>query len=92
MVSRPTLGVIPPRTACSATSRTVHRARPAGAGPHTIATIAARCALSRLGSGLPRGSSVSAAWSPRATYRFPTRDTSRGNVPTAFAVPRTDSP
>ena len=38
-----------------------------GAGPHTIATTAARCALSSAGSGLPRGSSVGAACKPRAT-------------------------
>lgn len=44
-VSRPALGVMPRSTARCATRGTVHRACPSGA------TMAARCALSRRGSG-----------------------------------------
>jgi hypothetical protein len=36
-------------TACSATKRTVQRARPSGGGPQTIATTAASCVLSSSG-------------------------------------------
>lgn len=85
-VSRPICGVIFRRTACSATSRTVQRARPSGAGPHTIAIRAACCALSSLASRPGRGLSLSAWSNPSLRYRFATRETSRRYVPTASAV------
>jgi hypothetical protein len=71
----------------------VHRARPSGAGPQIIATIAASCVLSSLRClrpGLAR--SVNAASMPSARYLFPTRDTSRGYPPTSLAVSRTEMP
>ena len=49
-------------------NRTVHRARPSGGGPHTIATIAACCVLSSSGSG--RASRVED--SGQAAPSFPT--------------------
>lgn len=67
MVSRPTPSAMPVLMTCSVTSLTVQRDRPSGGGPHTIATIAASCVLSSFLSGLPRGSSISAASRPRAT-------------------------
>src|SRR5207245_8810843 len=53
-----------------ATSRTVHRARPAGGGPQTIAMTAACCVLSSSFSGGGRGSSPSAASKPPARYAW----------------------
>ena len=57
-----------------------------------MATTADSCVLSSRFSTLPRGSSVRAASNPRATYRLPTRPTSRGNDPTTFAVARAEWP
>jgi hypothetical protein len=57
-----------------------------------MATTAAAWVLSKSLFGLGRGSSESAASKPRARYRLPTRETSRGYPPTAFAAARTENP
>ena len=57
-----------------------------------MATTAATWVSSKSRFGLGRGSSESAASSPLATYRFPTRETSRGYPPTAVAADRTENP
>lgn len=57
-----------------------------------MATTAATWVLSKSLFGLGRASSESAASNPLARNRLPTRETSRGYPPTAFAVERTENP
>ncbi len=66
MVSRRPWRTSPRRLASFAVSTMVHRARPFGGGPHTIATIAAGSLASSSGAGLGRGWSLSAAANPRS--------------------------
>jgi hypothetical protein len=64
IVSRPTRGTIPRRTASAAMSAVDQVARPSGAGPQTSATMAASWLLSSMRDGLGRGSSDRACTSP----------------------------
>lgn len=86
MVSRLTERTICRRSASSATRAMVHRARPSGGGPHTIAMSAAVCALSRSLERRRRGSSLRACSIPPSRKRLATRRTSRRYVPVASAA------
>ena len=73
-------------------SMMVHRERPSGTGPQTMAMIAASCRASSFRGGTGRFASLSATSTPEARYRSPTLRTDGTADPSAAAVAANEYP